>query len=249
MHKFFVIRDNIINDKIHINGEDVQHISKVLRLKVGDTIQVCDGNENEFICDIIEINKKDVICKIKESFKNKNESNINIVLFQGLPKAQKMELIIQKGVEIGIKEFYPILTERVVVKTEGKDISNKLERWNRIAYEAAKQSNRGIVPTVNNLLSFKETMEELKKFDLVVVPYEKEKSISFKDVFREKRDYKNIAVIIGPEGGFTEEEINHFIENGFKPITLGPRILRTETAGLVASTILLYELSDIGGMK
>ncbi|SHE86041.1 16S rRNA (uracil(1498)-N(3))-methyltransferase [Caloramator proteoclasticus] len=249
MHKFFVKTDNIINDKINITNDDVQHITKVLRLKIGDSIQICDGNENEYICDIVEINKKSVICQIKEKFKNRNESNINIVLFQGLPKAQKMELIIQKGVEIGVKEFYPIITERVVVKTDGKDISNKLERWNRIAYEAAKQSNRGIIPTVNNLISFEEALDILKRFDLIVVPYEKEKSTSFKELFNESRDYKNIAVIIGPEGGFSEEEINIFIKNGFKPITLGPRILRTETAGLVASTILLYELSDIGGMK
>ncbi|WP_027308572.1 16S rRNA (uracil(1498)-N(3))-methyltransferase [Caloramator sp. ALD01] len=249
MHKFFVKTDNIINDKINITNDDVQHITKVLRLKIGDSIQICDGNENEYICDIVEINKKSVICQIKEKFKNRNESNINIVLFQGLPKAQKMELIIQKGVEIGVKEFYPIITERVVVKTDGKDISNKLERWNRIAYEAAKQSNRGIIPTVNNLISFEEALDILKMFDLIVVPYEKEKSTSFKELFNESRDYKNIAVIIGPEGGFSEEEINIFIKNGFKPITLGPRILRTETAGLVASTILLYELSDIGGMK
>ncbi|WP_291964978.1 16S rRNA (uracil(1498)-N(3))-methyltransferase [Caloramator sp.] len=249
MHKFFVKTDNIINDKINITNDDIQHITKVLRLKIGDTIQICDGNENEYICDIVEINKKNVICQIKEKFKNRNESNINIVLFQGLPKAQKMELIIQKGVEIGVKEFYPIITERVVVKTDGKDICNKLERWNRISYEAAKQSNRGIIPTVNNLISFEEALDILKRFDLVVVPYEKEKSTSFKELFNESRDYKNIAVIIGPEGGFSEEEINIFIKNGFKPITLGPRILRTETAGLVASTILLYELSDIGGMK
>lgn len=249
MHKFFVKTDNIINDKINITNDDVRHITKVLRLKIGDSIQICDGNENEYICDIVEINKKSVICQIKEKFKNRNESNINIVLFQGLPKAQKMELIIQKGVEIGVKEFYPIITERVVVKTDGKDISNKLERWNRIAYEAAKQSNRGIIPTVNNLISFEEALDILKRFDLIVVPYEKEKSTSFKELFNESRDYKNIAVIIGPEGGFSEEEINIFIKNGFKPITLGPRILRTETAGLVASTILLYELSDIGGMK
>ncbi|CDF58073.1 16S rRNA (uracil(1498)-N(3))-methyltransferase [Thermobrachium celere] len=247
MHKFFVKRNNIINDKIIIEGDDVQHISKVLRLRKDDIIQVCDGHLNEYICSIQEINKNNVVCLVKEKFKNENESDVSITLFQGLPKAQKMELIIQKGVEIGIKEFIPVITERVVVKTEGKDLKNKLERWNRIAYEASKQSNRGIVPEVKDIIDFKEALELLKEFDAVFVPYEKERSMGFKKALKDKKDIKNVAVVIGPEGGFSEEEVKIFEENGFVLVTLGPRILRTETAGLVASTIILYELSDIGG--
>ncbi|GFR34517.1 16S rRNA (uracil(1498)-N(3))-methyltransferase [Thermobrachium celere] len=247
MHKFFVKRNNIINDKVIIEGDDVQHISKVLRLRKDDIIQVCDGHLNEYICSIQEINKNNVVCLVKEKFKNENESDVSITLFQGLPKAQKMELIIQKGVEIGIKEFIPVITERVVVKTEGKDLKNKLERWNRIAYEASKQSNRGIVPEVKDIIDFKEALELLKEFDAVFVPYEKERSMGFKKALKDKKDIKNVAVVIGPEGGFSEEEVKIFEENGFVLVTLGPRILRTETAGLVASTIILYELSDIGG--
>lgn len=247
MHKFFVKRNNIIKDKVIIEGDDVQHISKVLRLRKDDIIQVCDGHLNEYICSIQEINKNNVVCLVKEKFKNENESDVSITLFQGLPKAQKMELIIQKGVEIGIKEFIPVITERVVVKTEGKDLKNKLERWNRIAYEASKQSNRGIVPEVKDIIDFKDALELLKEFDAVFVPYEKERSMGFKKALKDKKDIKNVAVVIGPEGGFSEEEVKIFEENGFVLVTLGPRILRTETAGLVASTIILYELSDIGG--
>lgn len=249
MHKFFVKTDNIINDNIFIQGEDHQHATKVLRLKIGDKIQICDGEKNEYICEIQEINKKQIKCEIIEHFINNNESNLNVVLFQGLPKAQKMELIIQKGVEIGIKEFQPILTERVVVKTEGRDLKNKLERWNRISYEAAKQSNRGIIPRVNDLLEFEDAIERLKEFDVVFVPYEKEKTKGFKKTLKDVGNVKNIAIIIGPEGGFSEVEIDIFVKNKFIPITLGPRILRTETAGLVAASIILYELDDIGGIE
>lgn len=249
MHKFFVISDNIINDNIIIEGEDYQHATKVLRLKTGDKIQICDGEKNEYICLIQEINKKQIKCEIIEHFINNNESNLNITLFQGLPKAQKMELIIQKGVEIGIKEFQPIITERVVVKTEGRDLKNKLDRWNRISYEAAKQSNRGIVPRVNDVLDFEEAINKLNEFDVVFVPYEKEKNKGFKKTLKEINDVKSVAIIIGPEGGFSEQEIDIFIKNNYIPITLGPRILRTETAGLVAASIILYELDDLGGIE
>lgn len=249
MYKFFVKIDNIINDNIFIEGEDYQHATKVLRLKTGDKIQICDGEKNEYICLIQEINKKQIKCEIIEHFINNNESNLNITLFQGLPKAQKMELIIQKGVEIGIKEFQPILTERVVVKTEGRDLKNKLDRWNRISYEAAKQSNRGIVPRVNDILDFEEAINKLNEFDVVFVPYEKEKNKGFKKTLKEINDVKSVAIIIGPEGGFSEQEIDIFIKNNYIPITLGPRILRTETAGLVAASIILYELDDLGGIE
>lgn len=249
MHKFFVKTDNIINDNIIIEGEDHQHATKVLRLKIGDKIQICDGAKNEYFCVIDEVNKKQIKCNIIEHFINQNESNLNITLFQGLPKAQKMELIIQKGVEIGVKEFQPIITERVVVKTEGRDLNNKLDRWNRISYEAAKQSNRGVVPNVNEIIDFKEAIDKLKNFDAVFVPYEKEKTKGFKKVLKEVNNVKNIAIIIGPEGGFSENEIDILVKNNFIPITLGPRILRTETAGLVAASIILYELDDIGGIE
>lgn len=246
MHKFFVSAEQVRYPNIHINGEDVDHIVKVLRLKNGDKIQICDGNGKEYICEIIKCDKKEVACKIIESFDNETEAPINITLYQGLPKSQKMDLIVQKCVEIGVVRIVPVITKRVVVKVEGKDLKNKIERWQRIAYEAAKQSNRGIVPAVSNIMDFEDAIEEMKQKDLVVVPYEREKERSIKDI-RDRKDIKNIAIFIGPEGGFEEEEIENCLDIGAIPITLGPRILRTETAGFVTSALILYELGDLGG--
>lgn len=249
MHKFFVPKENITEETIVITGDDVKHISKVLRLKTNDIINVSDGYGTEYICSISLIDKKEVVCSIVEKYKNESESPLNITLFQGLPKSQKMDLIVQKGVEIGINEIKTVITDRVVVKTESRDISNKIERWNKIAREAAKQSGRGNILEVHSPIGFKEAMENLLEFDLVVMPYENQEGIGLRKVLREKcPEAKNIAIFIGPEGGFEEEEVKIAIEKGVEVVTLGPRILRTETAGFVASTIILYELGDIGGI-
>lgn len=248
MHKFFVDKNAIQGSIINIEGDDVNHIAKVLRLRSGDEIQVSDGNGTEFICEIEDINKKLVLCKIIDSFKNLTEPPVKITLFQGLPKSQKMDLIVQKCVEIGVVEIQPVITERVVVKVDGKDISSKIERWNRIALEASKQSNRGILPKVLNPISFSEAVEKLKALDSAIIPYEKERSKGIKSSLKELGDINTLGIFIGPEGGFEDNEIDTCIENGVAPVTLGPRILRTETAGFVASTIALYEIGDMGGI-
>jgi 16S rRNA (uracil1498-N3)-methyltransferase len=178
-----------------------------------------------------------------------SEPPVKITLFQGLPKAQKMELIIQKCVEIGIFKIQPVITQRVVVKTEGKDISNKLERWRRISEEAAKQSNRGIIPEILEPITFDMGIENIKNQDLSIVPYEKEKGNGLKKILIDNSYAKNVGIIIGPEGGFDEYEIDKCIKNGVIPVTLGPRILRTETAGVAVSSMILYELGDMGGLK
>ncbi|MCX7903780.1 MAG: 16S rRNA (uracil(1498)-N(3))-methyltransferase [Caloramator sp.] len=246
MHKFFVSPEQVKYPNIYINGEDVDHIIKVLRLRKGDKIQISDGNGKEHICEIIKWDKKEVECNIIESFDNQTEAPIKITLYQGLPKSQKMDLIVQKCVEIGVVRIVPVITNRVVVKVEGKDLKNKIERWQRIAYEAAKQSNRGIVPVVSNVMDFEEAIEEMKKMDLVVVPYERESKRGIKDL-KDRNDIKSVAIFIGPEGGFEEKEIENCLDIGAIPITLGPRILRTETAGFVTSALILYELGDLGG--
>lgn len=248
MHKFFIRRENISGEKLNITGDDVNHIYKVLRLNIGDIILVCDGEGNEYISRINEINKKEVKCDIIESSINQSEPPIKIILFQGLPKAQKMELIIQKGVEIGICKFQPVITQRVVVKTEGKDISNKLERWRRISEEAAKQSNRGIIPEILEPIAFEDAVKAIRDLDLFIVPYEKERSNSLKKILTDYKHAKNIGIFIGPEGGFDESEIDICIKRGIIPVTLGPRILRTETAGIAVSSMVLYEIGDMGGL-
>lgn len=248
MHKFFVDKENVCEDGIRITGDDVKHIGKVLRLKVGDIINISNGEGQDYISSIESIDKKEVICSIQKKVINKTESPLNITLFQGLPKAQKMDLIAQKGVEVGINNIKPIITKRVVVKTEKKDLSNKIERWNKIALEASKQSGRGKLLEVENPIDFNEAVNSLDEFDLIIVPYENKEEIGLKKVLSSiNNKCKNIAIFIGPEGGFEEEEIECLESKKANIVTLGPRILRTETAGLVTSTILLYELGDMGG--
>jgi 16S rRNA (uracil1498-N3)-methyltransferase len=246
MHKFFINKENIFGDKLHITGDDVNHIYKVLRLNNGDIVIASNGEGREYISRIIEISKRAVVCEIIEEFDNLSEPPVKITLFQGLPKAQKMELIIQKGVEIGLCRIQPVITQRVVVKTEGKDITNKLERWRRISEEASKQSNRGVIPEILEPISFDSAIEKIKSFDLAIIPYEKEKGNGLKSVLMENSNAKSIGVIIGPEGGFDESEIDKCMEKGVIPVTLGPRILRTETAGIAVSSMILYELGDMG---
>ncbi len=247
MHRFFTNKDNITSGKLYINGDDVNHIYKVLRLNKGDDILVCDGFGRDYVSRIAEITKKEVICEIIDAFDNISEPPIRITLFQGLPKAQKMELIIQKGVEIGIHRFQPVITQRVVVKTEGKDISSKLERWRRISEEAAKQSSRGIIPEISEPITFDRALKEFSKMDLSIIPYERESATGLKKILLGNPSAKNVGIFIGPEGGFDETEIKCSIENNVIPVTLGPRTLRTETAGIAASSMVLYEIGDMGG--
>lgn len=248
MHKFFIDKKNISGEKLYITGDDVNHINKVLRLNAGNNILVCDGYGHEYTSKIIDINKKEIICKIIDEFDNLSEPPVMVTLFQGLPKAQKMEYIIQKSVEIGIFKIQPVITQRVVVKTDGKDITNKLQRWRRISEEAAKQSNRGIIPEVPEPIAFEEAIEAVKSLDLSIVPYEKEKATGLKKILQYKQNVKNVGVMIGPEGGFDELEIDKCIKAGVIPVTLGPRILRTETAGIAALSMILYEIGDMGGL-
>lgn len=247
MNKFFVDSENVQENRIIITGDDVNHITKVLRLRKGEKIQISDGRGREYICLIEETGKKEIISIIEEVFDNCTESTLNITLFQGLPKSQKMEFIIQKCVEIGVKAVQPVITERVVVKTDNRDLSGKLERWQRISEEAAKQSDRGIIPKVLPPITFKEALEQLKAMDLAVVPYERENSLGLRDALSHSNNPTDIGILIGPEGGFEEYEIEQCSGRGVKSVTLGPRILRTETAGIVASTIILYQLGDMGG--
>lgn len=245
MHKFFVEKDQIIEDKIKILGKDVKHIRDVLRLRINDNIVLSSQGINYF-CSIEEILKGEIVAKILEQKEGNNESSVEIILYQGLAKGNKMDLIIQKGTEIGIKDFYPIVTNRSVVKI--KDINKeetKLDRWNLISEEAAKQSKRDYIPKIQRVLSFDNMIELLKGEKNIIVPYEDEEALTIGKSLESIND-KKIHLVIGPEGGFEKEEIDKLKEVGGKIVTLGPRILRTETAGFVAATIILYELGDLG---
>jgi 16S rRNA (uracil1498-N3)-methyltransferase len=247
MSRFFISEGDISDNIINISGEDVKHIKKVLRLMPGDNLILCDGKGNDYMVRIEKIDQDHINTKIVTSKPNETEPPIVVTLFQGLPKSDKMDLIIQKTIELGINRIVPIITERTVVKFDNrKDIDNKISRWQRISTEAAKQSNRGIVPKIEEPLLFEDALEVSKTCDLRIIPYENEKIGTLKNIISD-RNINNIAVFIGPEGGFSENEINKSIISGIKPVTLGPRILRTETAGIAVLSILMYELGDVNG--
>lgn len=249
MHKFFTDKGNFYDNKAKILGDDVKHLYRVLRLNEGDTIVLNNCQGEEFLGQIEDISKTEVLVNVKEKLEINNESEVKIYLFQGLPKSQKMDLIVQKGTELGVLEFIPTITERVDIKLKGD--FKKLDRLNRIALEAAKQSKRTIVPTVTNPIDFKGAVERLKTMDLILVPYENQEGYGIKNLMTELKDEKNniktIGVLVGPEGGFEYSEIEELKENGAKIITLGKRILRTETAGFVCASLINYELGDLGG--
>lgn len=248
MDRFFVEKKNVNleNNTCIIEGEDVKHISKVLRCKIGEEIEVCDKDNTEYICEITNINKDIVELNILDKVDIKREADVRIRLYQGLPKGPKMEMILQKLTEVGVDEIILVQTKRSVAKVDEKKEDKKIERWERIIYEAAKQSKRGIIPKLRGVLSFKEALEDMKNNDMNICPYENERTVSIKSAIKDA-DINTIGIFVGPEGGFEEEEIVNIQDIDSKVVSLGPRILRTETASVVASSIVLYELSDLGG--
>lgn len=252
MHKFFTPIENFSETEGKIVGDDVKHIYKVLRLANGEKVVLNNCAGEEFLGEVKSVDKTEVIISIIKKLDINNESGVKIHLFQGLPKSQKMDLIVQKGTELGITEFIPTLTSRVDVKLKGD--FKKLDRLNRIVLEAAKQSKRTIVPKVVEPITFEETLERIHTMDLMLVPYENAENFGIKTLFRNLREsnvdlknINNIGILVGPEGGFEEEEINVLKEKGAYIITLGSRILRTETAGFVATSLIQYEIGDLGG--
>lgn len=249
MHKFFVPKHSIVDNIATIDGEDVKHIYKVLRLKLKDKVSINNCEGKEYVGEITLIDKSSVTVNLLEESSINNESPIDVYLFQGMPKSTKMDLIVQKNTELGVKAITPIITERVIVKTELKEFK-KVDRWNRIALEACKQSKRSLVPEINVPIEFEKLLEELKHMDLVVVPYENEEGYGIKKLVEniEKENINKVAIVIGPEGGFEESEILKLTEIGASIVTLGPRILRTETAGFTCLSLIMYELGDLGGV-
>ena len=253
MSKFFVKTEQIENNNIIINGDDVNHIINVLRMKKGDEIQVCNQETGDnYNAQITQYTKDEVDCEIIEKINKTTESNVHITLFQGLPKFEKMELIIQKNTEVGVSKIVPVIMERTVVKIDEKVAGKKLERWQKIAEIAAKQSMRDIIPNIDNITKLKEI--DTTEYDVVLVAYENEEHNKLKDELQKlskkiegtnsnnNEENFNIAIVIGPEGGISEKEIELLAEKNAKFVSLGRRILRTETAGLVMAGNILYEL-------
>ena len=228
-------------ETVFIRDEDAKHLGGVLRAKEGDIVEACDGRGMDYSCVIKEVGKTEILMEIESARPTESEPKTKITLFQGLPKADKMELIIQKCVEIGVWRIVPVAAERSVVRLEGKDAGKKLERWRKISLSAAKQSGRGIIPEICEIVSFKEAVKMAACFDGAAIPYEKEEKNGIKE-YANSFDGSSLGLFIGPEGGFDDREIEFAVKNNISPVTLGKRILRTETAAMVSAAILLYEL-------
>ncbi|MGN0367489.1 MAG: 16S rRNA (uracil(1498)-N(3))-methyltransferase [Wujia sp.] len=246
MPRFYVSDCSAASEQILITGEDVNHIKNVLRLKIGDEITVCDGAGKEYICRISSYAIEGVYAKICDIQANAAELPCHITLFQGMPKSDKLEFVIQKAVELGVHDIVPVMTARTVVKLEDKKKEKKLLRYNAIAQSAAKQSGRGRIPCVLPFQSWKEAMQFASDYDYILLPYESADGIAYaQDCIRQAArlpEGSKIGIFIGPEGGFAEEEVRCAKEIGAKVITLGNRILRTETAGLTTLSILMFEM-------
>ena len=245
MHRFFVDNCSDIKDNIIIDGSDVNHIKNVLRLRCGEHILVSNGNGMDYECSIVEIDTDTVTAKVLDVFKNAAELPVNITLFQGMPKQDKLELIIQKSVELGVREIVPVITKRSVVKIDEKKAGKKIERYNSIAESAGKQSGRGIIPEVKEFMNFKQAIEYAKTLDINIIPYEEAEGMEYsREVIKDIKNHKSLGIFIGPEGGFAKEEVELAMSMGAKCITLGNRILRTETAGLAVLSIIMFEIDN-----
>ena len=233
MIRFFI--ENISDNNYTLTGEDAHHAIKSLRVKIGENIILCDKNSFEHICKVEKISKDEVLLSAIKSQKNTSESNIKITLYQALPKNDKMDLIVQKSVELGVFKIVPIETSRCISKPSEKSISKKIERWQKIAKEAAKQSGRGIIPNISSPLKLDEAISKIKDYDKSLVFYEN----GGEKIKNSLKTYdKNISIFIGPEGGFETEEIDKLKSFGATISTLGTRILRTETASLAAISVI-----------
>ena len=247
MYQFFVNSDQINTDdkKVVIRGTDVNHIKNVLRMRPGEEVSVSNGEDGrEYRCAIESINDDEVILELRFIKEDSNELPAKIYLFQGLPKADKMETIIQKNVELGVFEIIPVSMKRCVVKLDQKKAASKKERWQEISRAAAKQSKRGIIPEVRIPMTYKEALEYAgENCDIKLLPYEMAEDFNkTKELLSDIGRGSKVAVFIGPEGGFDDSEINDAISAGFVTITLGKRILRTETAGMYVMSVLSYLL-------
>lgn len=243
MHQFFVPDGQIGEARITILGEDVSHIGSVLRMRPGERVRISGASGQAFFCRIEEIGRERVVAAIEERDEEGTEFAHRVCLFQGLPKNDKMEWIVQKSVELGVCEVIPVAMKRCVVKLDERKAGAKQMRWQAIAESAAKQSKRTVIPTVQTPVSWEGALAAADGLDAVLVPYENERGLAAtRERIRSIREGGSIGLLIGPEGGFAPEELTDIDARGFSRISLGRRILRTETAALAALAMLIYEL-------
>ena len=240
MPKFFVRQNQVDDGKIVINGQDVKHIRNVLRAKVGEELEICNSETGEnFLCSILEFNEDKIWCNIEQKIQEETESNVKVTIFQGLPKADKMEYIIQKSVELGVYDITPVDMKRCVVKLDEKNANKKIERWQKISEVAAKQCGRNIIPQINNVINIKKLCEIVENNSL-----KNELSQIKSTIINNQSQEFKIGIVIGPEGGLEKQDVENLKRSGAKIITLGKRILRTETVALNVLSIIMYELEN-----
>ena len=245
MHRFFVEHEQVNGNRVSITGSDAHHIKDVLRLGIGDEITVCTGDEWEYVCEISQTLKDEVLATVIDASKPGKELPSKVTIYQCMPKKDKMELVIQKAVELGAYEIVPVDSLRCVMQLDKKKEAARIERWNTIAAAAAKQSKRMFEPRVREVLKFKDALDDAKNADVKLIPYEKAEGMELtRELLGGVLPGQSVAVFIGPEGGFAQEEIEAAKNAGFTAISLGKRILRTETAGMWVLSVLGYLLDD-----
>lgn len=245
MYQFFVEPDNVNEEFVLIMGSDVNHITNVLRMKEGEHIRIVDGTGKEYECEITMLQKEAVQARILDITADSAELPIAVTLYQGLPKGDKMELIIQKAVELGAARIVPVNMKRSIVKLNEAKEKKKVERWNAIALSAAKQSKRSVVPNVCYPMSYGEMLNDTKELEALLLPYESATGMNgTRSVLASLKSKKSVGIIIGPEGGFDDNEVTKAKELGAQVITLGKRILRTETAGIVTMAMITLEVEE-----
>ena len=245
MHHFFVTPQQISGDKIRIEGGDVNHMKNVLRMKLHEKAEISDGESRTYLCEVEAYEEDVAVLHILEEMEADTEPASKLYLFQGLPKSDKMELIVQKAVELGVYQVIPVAMKRSVVRLDDKKAAKKADRWNSIAESAAKRAGRSRIPEVTMPLSYNEALKMAEELDVTLLPYELAGGMEVtREVIRQIKSGQSVGIFIGPEGGFEPEEVDAAVSMGAKVITLGRRILRTETAGLATLAVLMFELEQ-----
>lgn len=243
MHRFFIPKP--FKQEMQITGRDAHHIIDVLRMVPGDRLQSVADDGISFVGEITVVGTNSVTVLAREILRETHEPDVRISLLQGLAKGEKMEFIIQKAVEIGVTDIFPVAMAHSVVVLESSKAEKKVERWQKIAEAAAKQSKRDIIPVVHEVMALGQVLQK-EKWDLLLIAYESENQVSLKEALQAHKEAKTVGVVIGPEGGLSTEEVEAAQQQGGIAVSLGRRILRTETAGLVAATAILYETDNLG---
>lgn len=249
MRRFFVAPDQISGNKVLITGSEVKHLSKVLRLREGEEVTVLDGLGNSYLVELLTVNDQVVRAQIKEKLNLASEAPVEVTLIQSILKGEKMDWVIQKATELGVNRIIPLETERTVVRLSGSKAEDRRKRWEKIAQEGVKQCGRALAPEIAPVQNWEEVLSRLEREDLVLLPWEGETAQGLQEVLQKSAQVKRISFFIGPEGGFSGQEAQKARAAGALPVSLGPRILRAETAALAVLSIILYQLGDLGSCE